>query len=185
MDRGERESTGTRNLSSENSPPVVVTQVDHCDRYDREQVGSFSLSACSLSLSLSFSFFISRNTLCSLFESVFVQREVSSARTTFEHRRLLWRDNPDERAKRSPHRPRWRPLDKLDSRKTRWWRGNVTAEGEGIAYRLILLWSCCCYHDFHNFLEFSHFLIFSKLIFVERNEDRRCNWPQVYVLCTI
>lgn len=54
---------GARKFLGEEFPPVVVTQVDQCDRYDRERAGSFSLY--SLFLCSPFFFF---------FKSVFVQR---------------------------------------------------------------------------------------------------------------
>lgn len=60
---------GARKFLEEEFPPVVVTQVDQCDRYDRERAGSFSLYSSFYAL-LFFLFFFS-----SLFpESVFVQR---------------------------------------------------------------------------------------------------------------
>lgn len=64
---------GARKFLGEEFPPVVVTQVDQCDRYDRERAGSFSLYSLFL-CSPFFFFFSSRSS----------SNEVTSARTTFE-----------------------------------------------------------------------------------------------------
>lgn len=69
---------GARKFLEEEFPPVVVTQVDQCDRYDREQAGSFSLYSSFYAL-LFFLFFFPL-----FFPSRSSSNEVTSARTTFE-----------------------------------------------------------------------------------------------------
>lgn len=65
--RSEERIDGARKFLGEEFPQVVVTQVDQCDRYDRERAGSFSLYSSFYAL-LFFFFFL-------FLESVFfVQR---------------------------------------------------------------------------------------------------------------